>query len=241
MHYEALKLVLGQRTDPRLAAPFEVETGRGRRRADPHASPTRPQSNLRAVASNTAAFAKSCDYLDSYQDPSASLTARRRGYARSAFWLLLAPASGAGEACTRIAMRNLIRNGCCNLYWAAISVGRRQPVGMNERLVGNGDEVEYALNDRRAEGDLPATPSGWSGYWSGRRRRRARSWSSRAWTTSAGGASPVLRRGGRHGRRDAGRRRSTSDADACIFYTSGTTGNPRKGAQLTSIAAASTI
>jgi len=111
------------------------------------------------------------------------------------------------------------------VYWAAVSIGVAV-VGMNAWWVA--DEVEYALNDSEPK----------VVFCDHERLERILSGLERGAHPAGRGAhrEPAA---GRHGLVGGGGRRAPMpavavdpDADACIFYTSGTTGRP-KGAQLT--------
>jgi long-chain acyl-CoA synthetase len=216
MHYEALKEVWGALTAP--GAPFEVETIEVRgapMRMFKAAIPT-----VRDLWLSTAQF-EGRDYLV-YQDERISYGEAHRRTAAIASWLT-------DQGVTRgdriaIAMRNYPE--WLLAYWAAVSIGVAV-VGMNAWWVA--DEVEYALNDSEPKVifcdherlqrilERPATaarsqlvvtrmedpPAG------------VIQWSR---VVAHGGAMPDVA--------------VDPDDDACIFYTSGTTGFP-KGAQLT--------
>jgi long-chain acyl-CoA synthetase len=216
MHYEALKQVWGALIAP--GAPFEVETIEVR--GAPILTFKNAAPNIRALWLSTAAFGDR-DYLI-YQDERITYAEAHRRVASIANWLL-AEGVKPGERIA-IAMRNYPE--WLLLYWAAVSVGIAA-VGMNAWWVA--DEVEYALNDSEpkvifcdaerlerimerpstaARSKLVVTrmdhpPAGVTSYTE---------------VVATGGAMPDIE--------------VDSDADACIFYTSGTTGNP-KGAQLT--------
>jgi long-chain acyl-CoA synthetase len=216
MHYQALKEVWGQLTAP--DAPFEVvtvEVGGVPVRAFKHAPP-----NIRALWLSTAPFADR-DYLV-YQDERITYGEAHRRVGAIASWML---ANGVqpGDRIA-IAMRNYPE--WMLIYWAAVSVGVGV-VGMNAWWVA--DEVEYALNDSEPKIvfcdherldrilERPATAA------------RCTLVATRTETLPPGvipwsavmsheGVLPEVA--------------IDPDADACIFYTSGTTGRP-KGAQLT--------
>src|SRR5579863_1238471 len=216
MHYEALKQVWGALIAP--GAPFEVETIEVRGvpiRAFKNAAP-----NVRALWLSTAAFGDRT-YLV-YQDERITYAEAHKAVASIANWLL-ADGVKPGDRIA-IAMRNYPE--WLLIYWAAVSIGVAA-VGMNAWWVA--DEVEYALNDsepkvifcdaERLERILerPATAA------------RSKLVAVRMETPPAGviAWSQVLAHGGALPDVDV-----DPDADACIFYTSGTTGSP-KGAQLT--------
>jgi long-chain acyl-CoA synthetase len=216
MHYEALKEVWGALTAE--GAPFEVvsvEVGGTPVRAFKAAPP-----NVRALWLSTAAFAER-DYLV-YQDERITYGEAHKRVAAIAAWML-AEGVEPGDR-VAIAMRNYPE--WMLIYWAAISIGVAV-VGMNAWWVA--DEVEYALNDSEPKIvfcdkerldrilERPATAA------------RAKLVATRTETLPPGVIpwSEVIAR-------DAPLPDVTidPDADACIFYTSGTTGRP-KGAQLT--------
>ncbi len=216
MHYEALKEVWGALTAP--GAPFEVETitVRGVPIRAFKASPP----NVRALWLSTTAYGDR-DYLV-YQDERITYAEAHRRTASIANWLL-AEGVKPGERIA-IAMRNYPE--WLLLYWAAVSVGIAV-VGMNAWWVA--DEVEYALNDSEPKvifcdperleriQERPATAA------------RSKLVVTRMDHPPAGVIpySQVVAKGGAMPEVEV-----DPDADACIFYTSGTTGNP-KGAQLT--------
>jgi long-chain acyl-CoA synthetase len=216
MHYQALKEVWGALTAE--GAPFEVvsvEVGGVPVRAFKAAPP-----NVRALWLSTAPYAER-DYLV-YQDERITYGEAHKRVAAIAAWML-AEGVQPGDR-VAIAMRNYPE--WMLIYWAAVSIGVAV-VGMNAWWVA--DEVEYALNDsepkivfcdhERLERILerPATAA------------RCKLVATRTETLPPGvipwndvvakeAAMPDVA--------------VDPDADACIFYTSGTTGRP-KGAQLT--------
>ena len=216
MHYEALKAVWGQLTAP--GAPFEVDVvnvGGVPVKAFKNAIPT-----VRELWLSTAQFAER-DYMV-YGDERITYGEAHKRAASVAAWLL-ANGVAPGDR-VAIAMRNYPE--WMLAYWGAVSVGIAV-VGMNAWWVA--DEVEFALNDsepkvvfcdhERADRMLerPATAA---------RTRMvvvraenlppgAIAWSE---VVAKEAALPDIA--------------VDPDADACIFYTSGTTGRP-KGAQLT--------
>jgi long-chain acyl-CoA synthetase len=216
MHYEALRQVWGTLIAP--GAPFEVAT------VEVGGVPIRTYKNaipsVRELWLSTAAFADRT-YLV-YQDERISYAEAHKLTASIANWLLVKgvkPGDRIG-----IAMRNFPE--WMLIYWAALSIGVAV-VGMNAWWVA--DEVAYALKDSEpkvvfADSDRldriferPETAAA------------TKLVGVRAETLPAGvipwseviakvGAMPDIQ--------------VDPDADACIFYTSGTTGFP-KGAQLT--------
>jgi long-chain acyl-CoA synthetase len=216
MHYEALKQAWGALTA--AGAPFEVERVEvggvpilGFKNAPP---------NIRALWLSTAAFADR-DYLV-YQDERITYGEAHKRVAAIANWLL-AEGVGPGDRIA-IAMRNYPE--WLLIYWAAVSIGVAA-VGMNAWWVA--DEVEYALNDsepkvifcdaERLERILerPATAAR-SKLVVTRMDHPSAGVTAYADVVATGGEMPDVA--------------VDPDADACIFYTSGTTGKP-KGAQLT--------
>jgi long-chain acyl-CoA synthetase len=216
MHYQALKEVWGALTAE--GAPFEVvnvEVGGTPVRAFKAAPP-----NVRALWLSTLPFAER-DYLV-YQDERITYGEAHKRVASIAAWML-AQGVEPGDR-VAIAMRNYPE--WMLIYWAAVSIGVAV-VGMNAWWVA--DEVEYALNDsepkivfcdhERLERILerPATAA------------RCRLVATRTETLPPGVTpwSEVIAK--EAVLPDVA---VDPDADACIFYTSGTTGRP-KGAQLT--------
>jgi long-chain acyl-CoA synthetase len=216
MHYQALKEVWGALTAE--GAPFEVvsvEVGGLPVRAFKAAPP-----NVRALWLSTAPYAAR-DYLV-YQDERITYGEAHKRVAAIAAWLL-AEGVKPGERIA-IAMRNYPE--WMLIYWAAVSIGVAV-VGMNAWWVA--DEVEYALNDseprivfcdhERLERILerPATAA----------RCRLVATRTEALPPGVTPWSDVI--ANEAALPDVA---VDPDADACIFYTSGTTGRP-KGAQLT--------
>jgi long-chain acyl-CoA synthetase len=216
MHYQALKQVWGELIAP--GAPFEVvsvDVGGVPLRAFKNAP-----KNVREFWLSTAQFGER-DYLV-YQDERITYAEAHEQVGAIAAWLM-AQGVVPGDR-VAIAMRNYPE--WLLAYWACVSIGVAC-VGMNAWWVP--DEVEYALQDSEPKvifcdeerlqriRERPATaaksllvvtrmeapPPG------------VRQWSE---VVGSGGTLPDV---------DV-----DPDADACIFYTSGTTGRP-KGAQLT--------
>ncbi len=216
MHYKELKQAWSELTAP--GAPFEVETieVRGQKiRSYKNVMPS-----VRELWLSTAQFADR-DYLV-YQDERKTYAEAHADVAAIASWLF---ANGVkpGDR-VAIAMRNYPE--WMLVYWACVSVGIAV-VGMNAWWVA--DELEYALKDS-APKVLFADAE--------RLARIAERPSMAAGVKIVGvradklpdGAIPyadVIKNGG--ALPDVA---VDPDADACIFYTSGTTGFP-KGAQLT--------
>jgi len=216
MHYEALKQVWGQLTA--AGAPFEVttvEVGGAPVRAFKHAPPS-----VRALWLSTAPFAER-DYMV-YQDERITYGEAHRQVAAIAAWLL---AHGVEPgARVAIAMRNYPE--WMLAYWACVCIGVAA-VGMNAWWVA--DEVEFALGDsdpkvvfcdeERLQSILER-PAAAQGRLLVATRTETLPPGVIPWSEVVAGDAPlpdVL---------------VDPDADACIFYTSGTTGRP-KGAQLT--------
>ena len=216
MHYEALKAVWNQLIAP--GSPFEVvsvEVGGIPVRAFKAAPP-----NVRALWLSTAQFAERT-YLV-YQDERITYGEAHKRVARVAAWML-AQGVQPGDRIA-IAMRNYPE--WLLIYWAAVSVGVAV-VGMNAWWVA--DEVEFALNDSEPKIvfcdherldrilERPATAA------------RCKLVATRTEMLPPGVIpwSDVIAK-------EAALPEVAvdPDADACIFYTSGTTGRP-KGAQLT--------
>jgi long-chain acyl-CoA synthetase len=215
MHYSELNTAWAELTAP--GAPFEIEeiAVRGQRlRSYKNAPP-----NIRALWLSTAAF-EGRDYLV-YQDERLTYGQAHAQVASIANWLFGQGVQPGDRVA--IAMRNYPE--WMLIYWACVSTGIAV-VGMNAWWVP--DEIEYALKDsapkivfcdaerleRILERPTTATlaklvvvradaPAG------------VTPWSE---VVATSGALPEVA--------------VDPDADACIFYTSGTTGAP-KGAQLT--------
>jgi len=216
MHYEALKQVWGALTAP--GAPFEVETieVRGVPIRQFKAAPP----SVRDLWLSTAQFADR-DYLV-YQDERITYGEAHRRTAAIASWLMDQGVKP-GERIA-IAMRNYPE--WLLAYWAAVSIGVAV-VGMNAWWVA--DEVEYALNDsepkvvfcdhERLERIMERPAAAARSQLVVTRMESPPAgvipWSR---VIAHGGAMPDVK--------------VDPDDDACIFYTSGTTGSP-KGAQLT--------
>ncbi len=216
MHYEALKTVWGQLTAP--GAPFEVvtvEVGGAPIRAFKNAP-----RNVRDFWLSTLPYAER-DYVV-YQDERITYGEAHARVVAVASWLMSQGVAPGDRVA--IAMRNYPE--WLIVYWACVSIGVAV-VGMNAWWVA--DEVEFALNDsepkvvfcdaERLERMLerPATAA------------RSKLVATRTETLPPGVTpwSEVVAHGGELPNVDV-----DPDADACIFYTSGTTGRP-KGAQLT--------
>jgi len=216
MHYEALKKVWGELTAP--GAPFEVETLSVR--GSPMRAFKNAPRNIRDFWLSTAPFAERT-YLV-YGDERLSYAEAHRQVAAVANWLM-AEGVRPGER-VAIAMRNYPE--WLIIYWACAAIGVAV-VGMNAWWVA--DEVEYALQDSEPKVvfcdaerldrilERPATAAA------------AKLVTVRVDAPPAGLTpwSDVVRKAGELPAVDV-----DPDADACIFYTSGTTGRP-KGAELT--------
>ena len=216
MHYEALKEVWGELTAP--GAPFEVASVPVQ--GVPVKAYKNAPKNVRELWLSSAQFGPR-DYLV-YQDERITYAEAHRLTGAIAAWLLregVAP----GDRIA-VAMRNYPE--WLLVYWAAVSSGVAV-VGMNAWWVA--DEVEYALNDsapkvvfcdrERLERILERPAAA----------ERAKLVCVRAENLPAGVIpwSDVVAQDAAMPAVDV-----DPDADACIFYTSGTTGRP-KGAQLT--------
>jgi len=216
MHYQALKEVWGALTA--AGSPFEVvsvDVGGIPVRAFKAAPP-----NVRALWLSTAAYGPR-DYLV-YQDERITYAEAHKRVAAIAAWML-AEGVQPGDR-VAVAMRNYPE--WMLIYWAAISIGVAV-VGMNAWWVA--DEVEFALNDSEPKIvfcdrerldrilERPATAA------------RCKLVATRTETLPPGVIpwSDVVAK--EAALPDVA---IDPDADACIFYTSGTTGRP-KGAQLT--------
>jgi len=216
MHYRALKEVWGALTA--AGSPFEVvsvDVGGIPVRAFKAAPP-----NVRALWLSTAQFAER-DYLV-YQDERITYGEAHKRVGAIAAWML-AQGVQPGDR-VAVAMRNYPE--WLLIYWAAVSIGVAV-VGMNAWWVA--DEVEFALNDSEPKIvfcdrerldrilERPATAA------------RCKLVATRTETLPPGVIpwSEVVAK--EAALPDVA---VDPDADACIFYTSGTTGRP-KGAQLT--------
>ena len=216
MHYEALKEVWGELTAP--GAPFEVVSVPVQ--GVPVKAYKNSPMNVRELWLSSAQFGPR-DYLV-YQDERITYAEAHKRTAAIAAWLLREGVEPGDRIA--IAMRNYPE--WLLVYWAAVSIGVAV-VGMNAWWVA--DEVEYALNDsepkvvfcdhERLERILERPGSA----------RRTKLVCVRAETLPAGVTpwSDVVAQAAKMPQVDV-----DPDADACIFYTSGTTGRP-KGAQLT--------
>jgi len=216
MHYDALKAVWGQLTAP--GAPFEiapVEVRGQMLRAYKNAP-----RNVRELWLSTAAFGDR-DYLV-YQDERLTYAQAHAQVASVANWLM-AQGVEPGDR-VAIAMRNYPE--WLLIYWACLSIGVAA-VGFNAWWVAG--EVEFAIKDstpkvifadaERLERIL-ANPTAVAGIKLVAVRAPAAPPNVHQW-------SEVIAQGGALPEVDV-----DPDADASIFYTSGTTGFP-KGAQLT--------
>jgi len=216
MHYQALKEVWGALTA--AGSPFEVvsvDVGGIPVRAFKAAPP-----NVRALWLSTAAYGPR-DYLV-YQDERITYAEAHKRVAAIAAWMLAEGVQPGNRVA--VAMRNYPE--WMLIYWAAISIGVAV-VGMNAWWVA--DEVEFALNDSEPKIvfcdrerldrilERPATAA------------RCKLVATRTETLPPGVIpwSDVVAK--EAALPDVA---IDPDADACIFYTSGTTGRP-KGAQLT--------
>jgi long-chain acyl-CoA synthetase len=216
MLYEALKEVWGALTAP--GAPFEVvsvEVG-----GTPVLAFKNAPKTVRDLWLSTAPFAER-DYLV-YQDERITYGEAHKRVGAIAAWLL-AQGVEPGDRIA-IAMRNYPE--WLLIYWAAVSIGVAV-VGMNAWWVA--DEVEFALNDsepkvvfcdhERLERmfERPATSARFKQVVT---RMEAVPVGVIPWSDVVATEAPLPEID------------VDPDADACIFYTSGTTGRP-KGAQLT--------
>ncbi len=216
MHYAELKKAWGELTAP--GAPFEIETIEVRGapiRAFKNALP-----NVRALWLSTAAYGER-DYLV-YQDERLTYAEAHAQVNAIAAWLW-AQGVRPGDR-VAIAMRNYPE--WMLIYWACVSTGVAA-VGMNAWWTA--EEMEYALKDSApkvlfCDGErlarIQERPSMVSGMTVVATRTMELPAEVLPWSivTQDGGAMPEVT--------------VDPDADACIFYTSGTTGFP-KGAQLT--------
>jgi long-chain acyl-CoA synthetase len=216
MHYRELKTAWAELTAP--GAPFEIEEikVRGSKiRSYKNALP-----NVRALWLSTVQFGTR-EYLV-YQDERMTYAQAHAQVNAIAAWLLRQGVEPGDRVA--IAMRNYPE--WLLIYWACVSIGVAV-VGMNAWWVT--DELQYALKDSApkvvfcdeerlsrmlerpdmvADAKLVATRVG-------KLPERGIAWKD---VIAGGGAMPDVK--------------VDSDADACIFYTSGTTGFP-KGAELT--------
>jgi long-chain acyl-CoA synthetase len=216
VHYAELKKAWGELTAP--GAPFEIETIEVRGapiRAFKNALP-----NVRALWLSTAAYGER-DYLV-YQDERLTYAEAHAQVNAIAAWLW-AQGVRPGDR-VAIAMRNYPE--WMLIYWACVSTGVAA-VGMNAWWTA--EEMEYALKDSApkvlfCDGErlarIQERPSMVSGMTVVATRTMELPAEVLPWSivTQDGGAMPEVT--------------VDPDADACIFYTSGTTGFP-KGAQLT--------
>ncbi len=215
MHYKELKTAWAELTGP--GAPFEVETIAVR------GVPTRVYKNappnVRAVWLSSLAF-KDREYLI-YGEERLTYGQAHDQVAAIASWLV-AHGVAPGDR-VAIAMRNWPE--WMLIYWACVSLGVAA-VGMNAWWVA--EEMEYAIKDSApkilfADAERLARLAERPALAVGVRLVAVRTepilgaipWSD---VLANGGALPPAA--------------IDPDADACIFYTSGTTGSP-KGAQLT--------
>ncbi|MFO1013330.1 MAG: class I adenylate-forming enzyme family protein [Caulobacteraceae bacterium] len=215
MHYKELKAAWAELTAP--GAPFEIETIKVRGneiRSYKNAPPT-----VRAIWLSTAAYGER-EYIV-YQDERMTYAQAHRDVAAIAAWLT-AQGVKRGDR-VAIAMRNYPE--WMLIYWACVCLGVAA-VGMNAWWVT--DEMEYALKDSApkvlfADAERIARvverPSilGSAKLVAVRAPAAAGSIAYED-VIAGGGAMPDVE--------------VDPDDDACIFYTSGTTGFP-KGAQLT--------
>ncbi len=216
MHYEALKSVWGELTAP--GAPFEVVSVPVA--GVPVKAFKNAPNNVRELWLSSAQFGPR-DYLV-YQDERITYAEAHKLTAAIAAWMLREGVQSGDRIA--VAMRNYPE--WLLVYWAAVSIGVAV-VGMNAWWVA--DEVEYALNDsdpkivfcdeERLQRILERPASA----------ARTRLVVTRANTLPPGVTawSEVIAQEAAMPAVDV-----DPDADACIFYTSGTTGRP-KGAQLT--------
>ena len=216
MHYKELKQAWAELTAP--GAPFEIAT------VDVRGVPTRTYKNapgsIRDLWLSTAAF-PAREYLV-YQDERLTYGEAHRQVGAIAAWLVSRGVAPGDRVA--IAMRNYPE--WLLIYWACVSMGVAV-VGMNAWWVT--EEMDYALRDSapkaifcdaerlarlleisRAETPLPLVATRAEPAPAG-----VVSWGE---IIASGGSLPKVS--------------VDPDADACIFYTSGTTGFP-KGAQLT--------
>jgi long-chain acyl-CoA synthetase len=216
MHYKELNQAWADLTAP--GAPFEVETVavRGAQlRAFKHAPP-----NVRALWLSTAAFGPR-DYLV-YDDERITYAEAHRQVASIANWMMSVGVQPGDRVA--IAMRNYPE--WMLIYWAAVSIGVAV-VGMNAWWTSA--EMAYGLSDAQpkvlfADGEriarLAEQPAMLGEAVLVATRADNAPATAVPWidVIAFGGEMPAVE--------------VDPDADACIFYTSGTTGFP-KGAQLT--------
>ncbi len=215
MHYSQLKEVWGELTAP--GAPFEIETLEVR--GNPMRAYKNAPPNIRALWLSTTAFADR-DYLV-YQNERLTYGEAHARVDAIAGWLVEAGVAPGDRVA--IAMRNYPE--WLLIYWACVSMGVAV-VGMNAWWVA--EEMEYALADSAPKvlfcdaerlarlAERPAMVRGVRVV--AVRAPAAEGVTPWAEVIAHGGALPDVA--------------IDPDADACIFYTSGTTGFP-KGAQLT--------
>ena len=216
MHYTELNQAWSDLTAP--GAPFEVteiEVRGARLRAFKNAPP-----NVRALWLSTAAYGAR-DYLV-YEDERITYAEAHRQVASIANWMMGAGVKPGDRVA--IAMRNYPE--WMLIYWAAVSIGVAV-VGMNAWWTAA--EMAYGLSDARpkvlfADGEriarLNEQPAMLGEAILVATRADNAPAGAVAWADviAVGGELPAVE--------------VDPDADACIFYTSGTTGFP-KGAQLT--------
>ncbi|MGZ5961592.1 MAG: class I adenylate-forming enzyme family protein [Rhizomicrobium sp.] len=216
MHYKELKQAWAELTAP--GAPFEIKEIEVRGiniRTFKNAPP-----NIRELWLSTAQFADR-EYLV-YEDERMTYAQAHAQTAAIANWLFRQGVKPGDRVA--IAMRNYPE--WMLVYWACVSVGIAV-VGMNAWWVT--DEVEFALKDSEPKvvfcdeerlARILERPAAASRTKLVATRVRTLPPGVTAWkdVIAEGGAMPSVN--------------VDPDADACIFYTSGTTGSP-KGAQLT--------
>ena len=216
MHYKELKQAWAELTAP--GAPFEVETITVRG-IDIRSFKTAPP-NVRALWLSTAAYGDR-DYLV-YEGERLTYAQAHAQTAAIASWLFDQGVKPGDRVA--IAMRNYPE--WLLVYWACVSVGVAV-VGMNAWWVP--EEMEYGLKDSAPKvlfadaerlGRIAERPSMADGIKVVAVRTPEPAAGVIPW-------SQVIAHGGAMPEVDV-----DPDADACIFYTSGTTGFP-KGAQLT--------
>ena len=218
MYYKELKEAWSELTAPRR--PVRDRLGRGARR-DAALLQERAAQRARAVAVDRRLRRPTTIWstrTNAHLRPGAQPGERRRRLA-----------VGPGRAPRRPGGHRHAQLSGMDADLLGLRVHRRRR-GRHERLVGRrGDGVR--AQGLRAQGGRSATASGWSASRSGpaiaaARPRWSRCGSSRCRPASIAWAE-VLAEGGALPEVSV-----DPDADACIFYTSGTTGHP-KGAQLT--------